>query len=373
LRHEIGASVLRRTCAVCGKSFGVKRESVPGRKRKSAPPPVRDVAAATPREPAAPALQEAPAPEVPSPAPVERIAPPDALEELADEDILEVRASERMPVAAAPPLPPAIVREARSSSRMRASSALVGTANDSLPTHEVPAPRKEAQRRPKEPRTTVAALVPAPATGTRRTRVAHKVILAGMGLFAVAWFLGTAGTDGAGVAPAAKAPPVTVALPPVATVASAPAASPLAPLIAAPRSTLAPTSPAARPSAPPAPSRSPRPLPTLAAARAALDRGDLEEAKGIYSQLLDVDSHDGEALLGMGDVARARKNTRVAASFYDAAVSASPRSPRALLALADAQWDLGEHDEARSNYRRITTAFPGESPPARVAERLQTP
>jgi tetratricopeptide (TPR) repeat protein len=151
-------------------------------------------------------------------------------------------------------------------------------------------------------------------------------------------------------------------------------ASAAAPIVPGPASAIvASPSTVARPAAPSAPSPSPRSHPTLAAARAALDRGDLEQAKGIYSQLLDVDSHDGEALLGMGDVARARKNTRVAASFYDAAVSASPRSLRALLALADAQWDLGEHDEARSNYRRITTAFPGENAPPRAAERLVAP
>ncbi len=397
--HEIGPEVLRRTCAVCGKSFGVKREV-----GRSAREPSQDLSKETP----APPVETTPPVTSATPAVAAADANPEAnpeLAELSDEDILEisfdtVRTSQGR-MSTAPPLPPPSVREARASSRVPvAPVASADKSSGSILAHEVPAAKVEAPVRREEAQTVAAPRVSTTRRSARPRRVAHRVVLAGIGMLGVAWFLGTNGGDPAPRGPstarvvtaqATPTPTLTPTAAATATVTATPTptptvtATPTPTVTATATATAAPTATvAALPTAvpphvsPAAPARSnapptPPPPATIAAARAAFARGDLNQAKSIYSDLLDANSHDAEALEGMGEVARARKNLRVAASFFNAAVAADPRSLQALTGLADTQWDLGKQDEARASYRKIASDFPGGVYPARVTERAAPP
>jgi TolA-binding protein len=56
--------------------------------------------------------------------------------------------------------------------------------------------------------------------------------------------------------------------------------------------------------------------------------------------------------------------------MYQRALSHSPAYQPALLGLADALWDTGDHAGASKRYAEVVDRFPAEAVPARAKERV---
>lgn len=100
----------------------------------------------------------------------------------------------------------------------------------------------------------------------------------------------------------------------------------------------------------------------LPMARAALDAGQVQTAKRLYTRLLDVDPGSAEARIGIGDVHLAERETRQAMTWYLSAVSharAPPVRHTALLAHARAALAAGEVEAARASFERLTDTAEG--------------
>jgi predicted Zn finger-like uncharacterized protein len=101
----------------------------------------------------------------------------------------------------------------------------------------------------------------------------------------------------------------------------------------------------------------------------ALARGEFDHARRSFQAALDRNPNDSEALAGLADVERARKNSRQALLLYRRALAVNPTFLPALIAAADVEWDLGERSAAERSYSDIVNRFPESSYPARVKER----
>ncbi|MEO8878193.1 MAG: tetratricopeptide repeat protein, partial [Polyangiaceae bacterium] len=71
----------------------------------------------------------------------------------------------------------------------------------------------------------------------------------------------------------------------------------------------------------------------------------------------------------LGDVSHDEKDMQGAEAFYKRAIAVNPTFLPALIGLADATWDLGDHAGAQKQYKEITDRFPEGSYSARVKQR----
>jgi predicted Zn finger-like uncharacterized protein len=109
----------------------------------------------------------------------------------------------------------------------------------------------------------------------------------------------------------------------------------------------------------------------LKQASAALKKGELDRAEQLYNAVLVKDPGNTEALAGLGDVARLRKDPETAAKLYDKVLKDNPSYLPALMARADQKWDSGDKPGAITLYRRILEqAGPGSSYGQRAASRI---
>ncbi len=111
----------------------------------------------------------------------------------------------------------------------------------------------------------------------------------------------------------------------------------------------------------------------LTAAGRALRNGDLAQAERLYQAVLAKEPNNTEAMAGLGDVARLRKDTDSASRMYDRVLEKNPTYLPALTAQADAKWDAGDRAGAIAIYRRIVeqagTDTPyGQRAAARIAQ-----
>jgi tetratricopeptide (TPR) repeat protein len=102
----------------------------------------------------------------------------------------------------------------------------------------------------------------------------------------------------------------------------------------------------------------------------ALKQGELERAEKLYESVIAAQPNNTEALAGLADVLRRRKDPR-AAELYDQVLDKNPGYLPALIAQADRKWDSGDRAEAVKLYRRILEqAGAGSSYGQRAAARL---
>ena len=91
----------------------------------------------------------------------------------------------------------------------------------------------------------------------------------------------------------------------------------------------------------------------LSQASAALRNGDLSRAEQLFNAVLSEQPSNTEALSGLGDVAKARKNPALAGKMYDRVLAENPSYLPAILASADQKWDSGDKAAALVLYRRL--------------------
>ena len=106
----------------------------------------------------------------------------------------------------------------------------------------------------------------------------------------------------------------------------------------------------------------------LPMARAALDAGQAQTARRLYTRLLEVDPESADARMGLGDVHAANREMRQAATWYLAAVEHARTPPErhaALLAHGRAALAAGDLEAARSSFARL--ADPAENAAPAVA------
>ena len=108
----------------------------------------------------------------------------------------------------------------------------------------------------------------------------------------------------------------------------------------------------------------------VAEAAAAIQRGDIERARALYSAALSKNGADSEALAGLGDVERANGNAAKAKDAYRRALQVNPSYLGAMIALGDLEWDGGDRGAALRVYKDISDRFPDSSYPPRVRDRL---
>ena len=110
----------------------------------------------------------------------------------------------------------------------------------------------------------------------------------------------------------------------------------------------------------------------LPMAQAALDAGQVETARRLYSRLLEVDERSVAARTGLGRVAMAERDAAKAASWYlAAAVHATLPEERheALLAHGRAALAAGQHEAALRSFARLASV---EEKRIRHARRMGT-
>ena len=109
----------------------------------------------------------------------------------------------------------------------------------------------------------------------------------------------------------------------------------------------------------------------LKQAAAALKRGELDRAEQLYNAVLVKDPGNTEALAGLGDVARMKKDPDTAAKMYDKVLKENPSYLPALMARADQKWDSGDKQGAVALYRRILEqAGPGTPYGQKASSRI---
>ena len=132
----------------------------------------------------------------------------------------------------------------------------------------------------------------------------------------------------------------------------------------------------------PAPEDEPRPTVTGAAARsdfrtklsqasAALRNGELGKAEQLFKAVLAEQPTNTEAIAGLGDVAKARRDPALAAKMYDRVLADNPSYLPAILASADQKWDSGDKSGALVLYRRLLEqAGPNSEYGSRASARI---
>jgi tetratricopeptide (TPR) repeat protein len=108
-------------------------------------------------------------------------------------------------------------------------------------------------------------------------------------------------------------------------------------------------------------------------AHAAFQRGDLPKAESLYRAVLAQHPKNTEALAGLGDIAKQRRDTATAGQMYEQALRDNPTYLPALIAQADHKWDSGDRKGAISLYRRVleqagASSDYGQRAAARIAQ-----
>jgi tetratricopeptide (TPR) repeat protein len=96
---------------------------------------------------------------------------------------------------------------------------------------------------------------------------------------------------------------------------------------------------------------------------------DFDRARRIYQAVLAGDPTDSEALVGLGDIARAQGDSAGAMTTYRRALAANPSYLPAWLGLADVEWATGNRGGAVRDYNGIVDRFPEGTYPAYVRQR----
>lgn len=130
----------------------------------------------------------------------------------------------------------------------------------------------------------------------------------------------------------------------------------------------------------PAPEDEPRPAAVaarsdfrtkLSQASAALRNGDLAKADQLFNAVLAEQPTNTEAIAGLGDVAKARRDPALAAKMYDRVLADNPSYLPAILASADQKWESGDKSGALVLYRRLLEqAGPNSEYGARASARI---
>jgi predicted Zn finger-like uncharacterized protein len=109
----------------------------------------------------------------------------------------------------------------------------------------------------------------------------------------------------------------------------------------------------------------------LSQASAALRNGDLTRAEQLYNAVLTEQPSNTEAIAGLGDVAKARKDPALAAKLYDRVLASNPSYLPAILASADQKWESGDKAGALVLYHRLLEqAGAGSEYGSRAAARI---
>jgi len=110
---------------------------------------------------------------------------------------------------------------------------------------------------------------------------------------------------------------------------------------------------------------------TIAAARAALERGDYEVARRGFWSVVEQNPGHPEALAGLAEVARRKGEESTAQNLYTVLLEKNPSYVPALMARADHKWNSGDHEGAVALYRQVLDrAGPSSSEGQRAAERI---
>ncbi|MEO6598628.1 MAG: tetratricopeptide repeat protein [Polyangiaceae bacterium] len=91
----------------------------------------------------------------------------------------------------------------------------------------------------------------------------------------------------------------------------------------------------------------------LSQAAAALRNGDLTRAEQLFNGVLADQPSNTEAISGLGDVAKARRDPALAAKMYDRVLADNPSYLPAILASADQKWEAGDTAGALVLYHRL--------------------
>jgi tetratricopeptide (TPR) repeat protein len=91
----------------------------------------------------------------------------------------------------------------------------------------------------------------------------------------------------------------------------------------------------------------------LSQASSALQQGEYARAEQLYDSVLDEQPSNTEALSGLGDVAKARRDPARATQMYDRVLAQNPSYLPAILANADQKWDAGDQPGALVLYQRL--------------------
>jgi tetratricopeptide (TPR) repeat protein len=109
----------------------------------------------------------------------------------------------------------------------------------------------------------------------------------------------------------------------------------------------------------------------LSQAATALRQGDLARADQLYNSVLSEQPNNTEALAGLGDVAKQRRDPAAAAQLYVRVLAQNPSYLPAILASADQKWDAGDKKGALALYRRLLDqAGPSSQYGAHAAARI---
>ena len=109
----------------------------------------------------------------------------------------------------------------------------------------------------------------------------------------------------------------------------------------------------------------------LSQASAALRNGDLARADQLFNAVLAEQPSNTEAISGLGDVAKARKDPALAAKMYDRVLANNPSYLPAILASADQKWEAGDKQGALVLYHRLLEqAGPSSEYGARASARI---
>ncbi|HWZ91192.1 MAG TPA: zinc-ribbon domain-containing protein [Polyangiaceae bacterium] len=109
----------------------------------------------------------------------------------------------------------------------------------------------------------------------------------------------------------------------------------------------------------------------LSQAATALREGDLSRAEQLYDSVLSEQPNNTEALSGLGDVAKQRRDPATAARMYDRVLAQNPSYLPAILASADQKWDSGDKKGALVLYRQLLEqAGPSSQYGAHAAARI---
>lgn len=110
----------------------------------------------------------------------------------------------------------------------------------------------------------------------------------------------------------------------------------------------------------------------LNAAGQAMQSGNLDRAEQLYNAVAAQQPDNTEALTGLADVARLRKDPETAQQLYKNVLKRNPNYLPALIAQADHQWQIGNRSEAVRLYQRVLQqASPSTTYGRRAVSRIR--